>query len=204
MKLNEILYADKILPIDWENIDLTDTKLITTIDNHDIVQFNSTPHSFYLICDKNKKVLAYATIEAKDINGYFPLVRMENIAKIKGLITIIIFAITLTGKKLIIQETEELTPDGLLWISKLLINGSRGLIITDQQGNNINFADLSKQHTDAEIAVRAGEVHSGNTAILISNSNNQITKKIIENIEKWESSSLIKPNPMFLYSNDLW
>lgn len=205
MKINEILYADAIPSISWNTVDISAAIPFDSIDGKNILQLRFGNEIFYLICDENKEVQAYVTILDSPIDDYYPLVRIENIAQIKGLISIIIFSLTAHKIKLIIQHTEELTPDGLKWLGKLLTNGGRGLIFKDQNGNPINFSDLSKEHLDAEISLRANTLHNAKTAILIENNcAADRLQKISENTKKWNSSSIIKPAFTFLNSKDLW
>jgi len=203
MRIIEISYADAIPSIDWNNVDLSSAIPVTTIDGQTILEFIDGSISFYLIKD-NGKVQAYAAIERQPIQGYYPLVRIENIAQIKGLVTILIYAITLK-KNLIIKKTEELTPDGLHWLGKMLSNGGRGLSFYDQNGNPVDFDDLTKEHSHARIQLRATGLSKSKTAILIVNDRSKEKLHVIqERAEIWNSSSLLKPPYLFLTSDDLW
>ncbi len=204
MKINEIAYADGILPLNWSLLNLNDAVVIQSIDGKDIQYLSFDNYSVYFITDKNKKIQAYAVIELV-INEFCPLVRVENIAKIKGLITIIIFAITMSGIKLVIKNTEELTNDGLKWICKLLSSDRTDFIIKDQNGHIPNIAKLKSEHLTAKLNLRAKKDQTGSTAIFITNQNHPtLIKKINENTEIYKEDRLIYPNPTFLNSKDLW
>ncbi len=208
MKINEIMYADAIPSINWETVDLNKALEFESIDGQNILLFNSDNILFYLICNKDRKVIAYAAVENKKINGYNPLVRVENISKTKGLISIIIHAITMHNMKLVILKSEPLTNDGLKWIGKLIKNGGRGLVLTNQNGRKLNLEDLKElesEHKNAKVNLRNKNEINGNIEIYIENQSHiSRINKINENTKIWKSNNLLKPAYLFLNSDDLW
>jgi len=204
MKINEIIYADEIQSIDWNSIDLSSAEYFFSLDGQDIFKFYYAPHLFFLIQNEQGKVLAYAALEEEQ-DGYYPLVRIENIAKIKGLIMSIVFSLTMHKMKLIIKNTEELTPDGFLWISKLLSNGTWGLKLSDQDGNPLNLEKLRVEYERAKSHLRSEISMEGPTSILIENiSHEKKIQWINEKNEKWKADTLLKPSYIFYNCEDLW
>jgi hypothetical protein len=94
MKLDEILYCDELETFypSKSNVNWNTATDFDFIDGKQIKKLNYGQHSiFYNI--ENGCMEAYLIIESNTIDGYYPLVRMQNLSKIKGLITILMVSL---------------------------------------------------------------------------------------------------------------
>lgn len=206
MRLNEITFSDRILPINSDELlNHYSAIIFDTIDGSDIYVARDQKYTyFYILSDKDRnKLAAYVVSENQDISGFNPLVRIENIAKRKGLITTIIVSILSKGFRLIVTQKEPLTSDGLFWIEKLIQNGNRGISIKDENGNTPNIEELEKEWNENKIAVRTGEEEKGNIALYIENRSIN-RKKLDEDLEQWRDNDLLLKPFLRYYSDDLW
>lgn len=199
MRLDEILYCDELETFypSKSNVNWNTATDFDFIDGKQIKRLNYGPHSIFYIIE-NGFMEAYLIIESNTIDGYYPLVRMQNLSKIKGLITILIVSLITHKMKMMIKDSEELSPSGFKWICNLIKNGTRGIKITDQNGGMIDIMTLKKEHHQAMIATRENDTSfKGPTTILIENKNID-RERIDENNELRNNGGIIMPYFQYL------
>ncbi len=209
MKINEITYSSSLISISSlpknqiKNI-VSYSKEFDFIDGQHIRQYKDQKYNYFFI-QHNEEIVAFFAVENNVINGYYPLVRMENVKKIPGLITLLIIALLKNNMKLIIRNTEDLTPDGFKWIYKLLTNGSRGITLTDQNHKLINLDNIKKEYN---LAKNAWEIDKkiiiGQTSILIEHNNSDYTKVLEHTQQHINQTGLVMPYIDFYNDKDIW
>lgn len=167
MKINEIAFSDVLIPIDYSVINLSSSEYLDNYKNEEIYVYQTSDLNFFFIKGLSSPK-AFLILERKTIDGYHPFRRMENSSNIKGMISILFNYVLNLGLKIIITRDEGLTPDGFNWIKKLVLKNNPEILITDENGENVDIDKLQKEHYTALINTRLDKNYSGPTAILIS------------------------------------
>ncbi|VVC06065.1 Uncharacterised protein [uncultured archaeon] len=203
MRIDEITYASELGMLDWDKIKNLPWKTFDIIDDTTIYRIDVTDLIVFFCHEKS--LLGYVAIQNKPIGNHYPLVRIHNLAKIHGLITIIMLSMIHHGYSLIVKNSEELTSDGIKWIAKLLTRGGTyGLKISDSKGNEINPNDLMREWKLARVNfMDQNPAVIGPTSIVIENKNLN-GKKLDEWKEQSAKDSILKPNHHFLGDETIW
>jgi hypothetical protein len=101
--------------------------------------------TFYTVRDDKEIVLTFIGLGAKQQDGYFPMHRIGNPSKIKGLVSQLLVRLTSTGIKIKIESDEPLTPEGERWVLNFLNHPQPALKITDQTGG---YPSMSAIHAE--------------------------------------------------------
>ena len=197
MKIREIISeidaADETPPVHWDKSSLKFAVHEIEIEGHEILQITSSTNIFYVIVDEQENLLAYVATESLQ-NGYYPLIRIQNLTNIGGLATMIVMGLCAEGIKFIIPKTEKLTKSGFDWLKKLLsVNGRGRLEITDQFGEFPDIRKLQSEWNDAYLGDEPGP-----TEIFIEAKSSKLNDWLTENTRQHkENNGLLKPYYIF-------
>lgn len=147
------------------NIDVSAATEYSQVDGRTVWLLQNSTHAIFLTKDGNK-LAAYITIELAMQGDFYPLVRMENVARYPGAVSALVAWFISIGGKLKIQASEPISIHTVSWLTKTINKKSNGLKITDQNGNIPNPADIR-----AEFESTAASDTYGPTEIFIENRN---------------------------------
>ncbi len=194
--LNEIGQTTICPKLNWKSVYLQDAILITSIEGHKIFKISDNKHDYYIIADSNTGELqAYIAVE-KSNDIYLPLVRIENIAGIGGLATMIIVALIAVGFKFKIKADENLTLSGFKWLIKLIKKNGSGLKLFTQTGKFPDIKILRKEWFDSFDTNKVGP-----TEIFIENKSIDL-KKLNEDSTQWNDDNILLKPYYFYFKND--
>ncbi len=137
MKINEITRSTSLKSVKGK-IKPNNSILYKEVDLEKIYKASDLLYNAYFTCDDSNQITALV-ITTNSNN----LVRLENVSKQKGLITIILLSILDSEPQLTIKPSEDLTYDGLSWLlNNIRIN--KYFTITDYDNRPINFKELEE------------------------------------------------------------
>ena len=158
------------------------------IEGYDVMKIDSGSQLIYFLVSNNE-VLSFIGFE----NGY--LKNIKNVSKQSGVVRALMgYLVHIKKITIKISPSEPLTPDGIKWILHFIKN-PQGLVITDQQGNEINQNELRKEW---EVARTTKE--PGPTGIIITEDEN-FGNKIRTNETYRSPDSLLMPHCFYTKSN---
>lgn len=188
MRVDEIEYASGIRSV-AQHLSVEKATHLGMVDNHNIYEQDLGNSTAYFLVD-NDNILAYVALDDQH-----RLKQLENITKIAGAVTTILYFLTRKkGYKIVIDKTEPLTLDGLNWLVKLIISDRNLFKITDQSGNSPSIDDIKKEWED----VRTGKKQNGEIGIVIENTGIDVTR-IFEDAP----IGLLKPAYKILHDSSL-
>jgi hypothetical protein len=158
------------------------------IEGYDVMKIDSGSQLIYFLASNNE-VLSFIGFE----NGY--LKNIKNVSKQSGVVRALMgYLVHIKKITIKISPSEPLTPSGIKWILHFIKN-PQGLVITDQQGNEINQNELSKEWEVARTTRKPGP-----TGIIITEDEN-FGNKIRINETYRSPDSLLMPHCFYTKSN---
>jgi len=137
MKINEITRSSELVSASGKKRPLN-SKLYKIVDLEKIYKSIGTSSIAYFTIDENN---CLTSLVITTLNN--ELIRLENISKKKGLITIIILAILEKERQIKIKPSEDLTFDGFKWLLKVA-RLQKYFSITDYNNNPVSSEELDK------------------------------------------------------------
>jgi hypothetical protein len=143
MRINEIDYTpgvnDAIVTSDSAEI-ISSAELVGAVDNKEVYLYR-TPSELLYFTQTNKSIDAFIVLSYN-----YQLHGVRNYSGERGMISMLVGFVThQLKKKIYIDSTEKLTPEGISWLCKLIDSTGRGWKIVDTNGDKIVTSKLRQE-----------------------------------------------------------
>lgn len=168
--LNEIDYADNVGKNTILDFELIENSMVVGDFDFHVVHLYQDKRQEVFFFQENDKLTAFIILDGGNLRG------IKNVSGVGGQVTALVtFVAHLLKRKIVIPSTEQLTKDGLDWLTSLIAANGRGLTLSDQTGNYPNADMISREWEKAKVTR-----HAGPTAVIIESHMTRYFKTIKE------------------------